>query len=84
MSWQFTNGNLIWGFLQLDDLLINKLALLVDDKVGIQWTFWRGIVGDSGSGTLPGQGNSCEAAEDRNGLLVLTVPALDLEFGRLG
>jgi hypothetical protein len=38
MAWQFSDWNLIWRFLELEDLLIDELAFLVDDEVWIHGT----------------------------------------------
>lgn len=39
VSRKLPNRHVIWRLLQLEHLLINELALLVYNKVGIQWTF---------------------------------------------
>jgi hypothetical protein len=42
MTWELADRNLIRGFLKLENLLINKLALLVDHKVRVYraWSPW--------------------------------------------
>lgn len=49
MSWKFSHGYHVWRLLQLEHLLVNELALVVHDDVGIEGTFIfeRDVNGDT-------------------------------------
>lgn len=84
MSGQFTDGNLVWCLLQLDDLLVDKCRLLMHDKVWVKRTLGSRIVLNSLARALARKGYASETTEDRHRLLVLAVSALQMQFCRLG
>jgi hypothetical protein len=81
---QFTDGHVVWGFLQLDDLLIDKVTFFVDDKVRVQGTGSRVFAGLCGTSTCTGQGEAGEASQNWDVLRVLAVAALDMQGGGFG
>jgi hypothetical protein len=81
---QFTDGDVVWGFLQLDDLLIDKVTFFVDDKVGVQGTGSRVFAGLCGTSTCTRQSETREASQDWDVLRVLAVATLDVQSGSFG
>jgi hypothetical protein len=84
MSGQLSHRDLVWSLLELDNLLIDKSTLFVDDKVWVERTLWCGIVGNAFPRALPGQCDACETAEDRESLGMAAISALNMQLGCLG
>lgn len=85
MSWQLTYWHLIRRFLELEDLLVDELALVMGDNVGVQWTlFLDALPGLSLSSTSPGKRETGEASLDRQILAVVAVLATNVNNCGLG
>jgi hypothetical protein len=78
MARQFTDWNLIWRFLKLDNLLINKLRLFMNHKIGVQRTLFSRIAGSSLTTTLPWQGGPSKATQNGDNRVVHTIAALNV------
>jgi hypothetical protein len=79
MARQLSDGNVVWSFLQFEDLLVDELTLFVDNKVWVErafvasviWTFWPAA-----------HSWKCDATKARvygDVFYVATVPALDVK-----
>lgn len=64
MARQLSDGYIVRSFLQLDDLLINELALLVNDKVRIEGTLCRVFAWLGGASAGTWQRHTGKAAGD--------------------
>lgn len=85
MPWQFTDGHLLRRLLKLQHLLIDKLAFLMHDNVGIQWTFCSRFVARLRRPTASSR--QCQARETTVYVDVVgmsTTTALDVDNGCLG
>lgn len=76
---QFSDGYIVRGFLELEDLLVDELALFVDDKIGIERALGRVFARLGGASTGTGKRDSCKATGDGNVLRMLTIPTLNVE-----
>jgi len=83
MPRQLTHGHSVRGFLQLDDLLIDKGRLFVNDDVGVHRAVLLLSLVDGGIAP-PGQGEAREAGLDGEELRVPAGLAGDVEFRGTG
>jgi hypothetical protein len=81
MSGKFSNGNLVRGLLELDNLLIHELRALVNYNIRIHWT--GGFSRHLGSIAHSRQGDSSKATGHGQNLGLMAVPALYVESGGL-
>lgn len=84
MTGHFTNRNLIRGFLELENLLVHKLALLVVNHVRIERTFLIWLVAwHLFTTALSGKGEAREAAVNDDIFTVVAALAADVYRSRL-
>lgn len=81
MSRQLSNWDIIWCFLQLEDLLVDELALLVHDEVWIQRALLALFIRTLLTSARPWECDAGEAGVDGKVGGVLAVAALDVERG---
>jgi hypothetical protein len=82
MPWQLTHWNIVWRFLQFEDLLIDELRLLVHHEERVERTFVTTIGRCVGSpGTCSRKCDSSEAGSDWQSFCMLAISALDVESG---
>lgn len=85
MPWEFPNRNLIGGFLQLEDLLINKLALFMGNDIRVERAgLFPSFPGLRLATTASGQRECREPALYVNILAILAIPAFDMHSRCLG
>jgi hypothetical protein len=84
MTRQFTNRNLVGGFLELENLLVHKLALLVMDDVRVERAFLIWLVAwHFGATALPRKGEAREAAVNDDIFTMVAGLAANVYCGRL-
>lgn len=79
VAWQFSDRHIVRSFLQLDNLLIDELALLMDDKVRVHGALCRLLARLRGASTCARQTDSGKATSDSDVLRMLAVAALDVQ-----
>ena len=84
MTRQLSYWHLIGRLLELDDLLVDKLRLLVHDEIGVKRALFRRITRGPVPSALPWEGHAAESSENSDVLCVVAGPALDMDFCRLG
>jgi len=84
VSRQLANGYLIGGLLEFDDLLVDKLGLLMHDEIGVHRAFLCRVAWCSLPAAHSGEGDTTEATLDMNILNVSTIAALNMKLGGFG
>jgi hypothetical protein len=84
MTGQFTNWHLVGGFLELENLLVHKLALLVVNHIRIERTFLIWLVARYlCAAALTREGEAGETAVNGNIFTVVAGLAANVHCGRL-
>ena len=80
MPWQLSDRYGIWGLLQLDDLLVDKAAFLMDNHVGIERTLlW--LARDGLTRATAGKREAGKATRDGEVRDVAAALAHDVQLG---
>ena len=84
MPGKLSNGDIVRSFLELEDLLVDKLTLLVHDKVRVEGTFLASVIGPFGSAAYSWECDATETRVYRDVFSVAAISALDVEAGSFG
>lgn len=84
VAWELADRDLVWRFLELENLRVDELRLFVNYKVRIHWAF--GLIIPSGArvAARPGQSDSGYPAGHVDGVDMSAIAAFDKQRRRLG